>query len=45
MGQLTAVGVNVFVEYGAGMGVGFFDAEYLEIVQTDTGTSRDARGA
>jgi len=30
VGQLTAVGVNVFVEYGAGMGVGFFDAEYLD---------------
>jgi len=30
IGQLTAAGVNVFVEYGAGLGVNFEDAEYLE---------------
>ena len=29
VGQLTAAGVNVFVEYGAGLGVGFEDDEYL----------------
>jgi alanine dehydrogenase len=30
VGQLTAVGVNVFVEYGAGLGVDFEDEEYLK---------------
>ncbi len=30
VGQLTAAGVNVFVEYGAGLGVGFEDEEYLK---------------
>jgi alanine dehydrogenase len=30
VGQLTAAGVNVFVEYGAGLGVDFEDIEYLE---------------
>ncbi len=30
VGQLTAVGVQVFVEYGAGLGVDFEDEEYLE---------------
>ena len=30
VGQLTAVGVNVFVEYGAGLGVDFEDDEYLK---------------
>ncbi len=30
VGELTAVGINVFVEYGAGLGVGFEDAEYLK---------------
>jgi alanine dehydrogenase len=30
VGQLTSVGVNVFVEYGAGLGVDFKDKEYLE---------------
>ena len=29
VGQLTAAGVNVFVEYGAGLGVDFADEEYL----------------
>lgn len=29
VGQLTAVGVKVFVEYGAGLGVDFEDEEYL----------------
>ncbi len=29
VGQLTAIGVNVFVEYGAGLGVGFEDEEYI----------------
>lgn len=28
VGQLTNAGVNVFVEYGAGLGVGFIDSEY-----------------
>jgi alanine dehydrogenase len=30
VGQLVDAGVNVFVEYGAGLGVDFEDAEYLE---------------
>jgi len=30
VGQLVEAGVNVFVEYGAGLGVDFEDAEYLE---------------
>ncbi len=30
VGQLTSAGVNVFVEYGAGLGVDFADAEYLK---------------
>lgn len=30
VGQLTAVGVHVFVEYGAGLGVDFEDEEYLK---------------
>ena len=30
VGQLTAAGVNVFVEYGAGLGVDFADDEYLD---------------
>jgi alanine dehydrogenase len=30
VGQLTAVGVNVFVEYGAGLGVDFEDEEHLK---------------
>lgn len=30
VGQLTAVGVKVFVEYGAGLGVDFEDKEYLQ---------------
>ncbi|TET59685.1 MAG: alanine dehydrogenase [Candidatus Stahlbacteria bacterium] len=30
VGQLTAVGVKVFVEYGAGLGVDFEDEEYLK---------------
>jgi alanine dehydrogenase len=30
VGQLTAAGINVFVEYGAGSGVGFEDEEYLK---------------
>ena len=30
VGQLTDAGVNVFVEYGAGLGVGFEDEEYLK---------------
>jgi len=30
VGQLTDAGVNVFVEYGAGLGVDFEDEEYLE---------------
>jgi alanine dehydrogenase len=30
VGQLTSAGINVFVEYGAGLGVNFEDAEYLE---------------
>ena len=30
VGQLTAAGVKVFVEYGAGLGVNFEDSEYLE---------------
>ncbi len=30
VGQLTAIGVNVFVEYGAGLGVDFEDQEYLD---------------
>ncbi len=30
VGELTASGINVFVEYGAGLGVGFEDEEYLE---------------
>ncbi len=30
VGQLTAVGVQVFVEYGAGLGVDFEDEEYLK---------------
>ena len=29
VGQLTASGINVFVEHGAGLGVGFEDEEYL----------------
>lgn len=32
VGQLTAVGVNVFVEYGAGMGVGFLTLSILTMV-------------
>ncbi len=30
VGQLTDAGVDVFVEYGAGLGVNFEDAEYLQ---------------
>ena len=30
IGQLTAVGVQVFVEYGAGLGVDFEDEEYIK---------------
>lgn len=30
VGRLTTAGVNVFVEYGAGLGVDFEDDEYLE---------------
>jgi len=30
VGQLTSAGVNVFVEYGAGLGVDFADVEYLK---------------
>ena len=30
VGQLTSAGIHIFVEYGAGLGVGFEDAEYLE---------------
>ena len=30
VGQLTSVGVKVFVEYGAGLGVDFKDQEYLK---------------
>ena len=30
VGQLTDAGVNVFVEYGAGLGVDFADDEYLD---------------
>jgi len=30
VGQLTGAGINVFVEYGAGLGVNFEDAEYLD---------------
>jgi len=30
VGRLTAVGINVFVEYGAGLGVDFEDKEYLK---------------
>lgn len=30
VGRLTTAGVNVFVEYGAGLGVDFEDEEYLE---------------
>ena len=30
VGQLTEEGINVFVEYGAGLGVDFEDKEYLE---------------
>ena len=30
VGELNTAGVNVFVEYGAGLGVGFEDSEYLE---------------
>ncbi len=30
VGQLTSVGVKVFVEYGAGLGVDFEDEEYLK---------------
>ena len=30
VGQLTSAGVNIFVEYGAGLGVDFADAEYLK---------------
>ena len=30
VGQLTAAGVKVFVEYGAGLGVDFEDEEYLQ---------------
>ena len=30
VGQLTDAGINVFVEYGAGLGVDFEDAEYLK---------------
>ena len=29
VGQLSKAGVNIFVEYGAGLGVGFEDKEYL----------------
>ena len=31
VGQLTEAGLNVFVEYGTGDGVGFADCEYLEV--------------
>ncbi|MBW1749541.1 MAG: alanine dehydrogenase, partial [Deltaproteobacteria bacterium] len=37
VGKLSSVGVSVFVESGAGEGVGFSDKEYLEngaIIQT-----------
>ena len=30
VGQLTDAGINVYVEYGAGLGVDFEDAEYLD---------------
>ena len=30
VGQLISAGINVFVEYGAGLGVGFEDDEYLK---------------
>jgi len=30
VGELTKVGINVFVEYGAGLGVDFKDEEYLD---------------
>jgi len=30
VGQLTAVGINIFVEYKAGLGVGFEDEEYIQ---------------
>jgi alanine dehydrogenase len=30
VGRLTEAGINVFVEYGAGLGVDFEDKEYLE---------------
>ncbi|MCD6173061.1 MAG: hypothetical protein J7J96_04620 [Sulfurimonas sp.] len=30
VGHLTDAGVNLFVEYGAGLGVGFTDKEYLD---------------
>ena len=30
VGKLTAAGINVFVEYGAGLGVDFEDEEYLK---------------
>lgn len=30
VGQLVSVGINVFVEYGAGLGVDFKDEEYLK---------------
>jgi len=30
VGQLTEAGINVFVEYGAGLGVDFEDEEYLQ---------------
>jgi len=30
VGQLTSSGLNVFVEFGAGLGVGFEDDEYIK---------------
>ena len=30
VGQLTNVGITIFVEYGAGLGVDFKDEEYLK---------------
>ena len=38
VGQLIAVGINVFVEYGAGLGVDFEDEEYVKngaVMQTE----------
>ena len=30
VGELTSAGINLFVEYGAGLGVGFTDDKYLK---------------